>query len=282
MMESRFTKVHDLSLAVLNNKEYSNFMTEFHALAFPETSGEGSDDEDDGGSPSVVSATGGNPELGILEEEKVAFEADLEKIQDLVSRTKKREETPQMQEADEKRSATAIAFLTMAKQLKNIALPAQAEAVDEVYKLTEPYAGITKLPTDQRTAQIDGLLMDMSAEGVAQKVETMGLTAILDQLRAQNNLYRELSRTRRAARSNETMESSAAIRKRMDFYYGEMSTAAFAQSAALPTETNKRFIALLNTLIDETKQKYNLRKGIAESNDKKQEETKPAEGQPAS
>ena len=139
---------------------------------------------------------------------------------------------------------------------------------------------IPQIVAVEEDPQIDGLLMDMSAEGVAQKVETMGLTAILDQLRAQNNLYRELSRTRRAARSNETMESSAAIRKRMDFYYGEMSTAAFAQSAALPTETNKRFIALLNTLIDETKQKYNLRKGIAESNDKKQEETKPAEGQP--
>ncbi len=271
-MESRFVKIKEPGLAKLNNKEYSNFMTEFHALAFPEASDDGGEDPDDGGSPGTVSLVGGNPDLGILEEEKVAFEADLEKIQNLVERTKKREETARMNEVDEQRTTTAVAFTTMVKQLKNIALPAQAEAVEEVHKLSEPYVGLTKLPTDQKTAQIDGLLKDMSAEGVAQKVETMGLTAILNQLREQNELYRELSRARREARTDEVTESSDTIRERMNFYYDEMTTAAFVQSAANPTETNKRFIALLNTLIDETKQKYNLRKGIAEANEKKEEE----------
>ena len=271
-MESRFVKIKEPGLAKLNNKEYSNFMTEFHALAFPEASDDGGEDPDDGGSPGTVSLVGGNPDLGILEEEKVAFEADLEKIQNLVERTKKREETARMNEVDEQRTTTAVAFTTMVKQLKNIALPAQAEAVEEVHKLSEPYVGLTKLPTDQKTAQIDGLLKDMSAEGVAQKVETMGLTPILNQLREQNELYRELSRARREARTDEVTESSDTIRERMNFYYDEMTTAAFVQSAANPTETNKRFIALLNTLIDETKQKYNLRKGIAEANEKKEEE----------
>ena len=261
---------------MLNNAEYTYLMGRLDELAFPPAKSD--EDVDDGGSPSVVSVTEGNPDLGILESEKVAFKADLALMRDLVFEKKSLDESEGMEDVDEQRDDVVGYFVVSVKRMKQLTIPGMDDAIKKVYDIVKPYFGVAKLPLNQETVSIDGMLADLSREDIPECVERMGLKPILEQIQALNDEYKRLDAERAKARAAIERESGKDVRARMDVLFDDMTTAAFVQSAANPTETNTAFIKDLNDLIDAVKSAYNNRMAQREE-DKKEEEGKKEEGQ---
>lgn len=271
-MASRYVKQEELGLGKLNNSEYLNLMTRFLKLAFPASE---SDDEDDGGSPSVVSA--GNPELGLTEEDRAAMQADLDQLGDLVKPTLGYDETPQMTDTDKQRDDTVIYVTSSITNEQKNPIEAKRVAAASLYKVIKPYVGVSRLPNQQETVQINGMLNDLAKEENAPLVETLGLTEALNALRELNDRYSTLTEQRTNASAANEKEDSATIRDRMDTLYEEMTMMAYAQNIVNPTETSALFVSRMNAVIKEIRSLYNLRVEAREAAKKKKEE-KPSEG----
>ena len=273
----KYKEIKKISLSSLNNAEYVDLMTGFCRLAFPPATVD-EEDPDDGGSPGTVSllaakAAEGNAELGISAEEQEAFEADLARLADMVENAPKAaDETAELKTNDERRDELVVYLTTTVRQQRNSPIQAIRDAANSLYNVVKPYIGIYDIPVRQETVKIDGMLIDLEKEDYPEKLATLGLTPVTVELREVNNRYRELSERRRDKKAANEKEQSAVIRLRLDDLYKDMTTIAFVQSVAHPTEETAAFISQLNTLIDETTNAYKTRVGIAEAEKKKEEE----------
>ena len=274
---AKYKEIKSIRLTSLNNAEYVDLMTGFCRLAFPPATVD-EEDPDDGGSPGTVSlmaakAAEGNAELGISAEEQEAFEADLARLADMVENAPKAaDETAELKTNDERRDELVVYLTTTVRQQRNSPIQAIRDAANSLYNVVKPYIGIYDIPVRQETVKIDGMLIDLEKEDYPEKLATLGLTPVTVELREVNNRYRELSERRRDKKAANEKEQSAVIRLRLDDLYKDMTTIAFVQSVAYPTEGTAAFISQLNTLIDETTNAYKTRVGIAEAEKKKEEE----------
>ena len=253
MNMGKYKKIDNANLGQLDNSEYTRFMQRFHELAFPAQ--ESGEEPDDGGSPGTVSllqarAAEGNPELGISAEEQEAFEKDLALMSDLVE----------------------ISRIASVRQQQSSPIAAQSDAAKDLYEVVKPYEGVYREANEAETIKIDGLLADVAKEGLPELVATLGLTAVVAELQSLNDQYKTLSAERlKTETAILEKESSAEIRKRMDDLYDDMTTIAFVQSVANPTEGTAAFVSQLNTLIKKTKATYKARRSLESKGDKKEE-----------
>lgn len=131
-----------------------------------------------------------------------------------------------------------------------------------------PYAQCYRLPNQQETAQIDGLLLDMKKEENASLVELLGLEEVITGLEETNGMYAELTQQRTHDQAVSQLEESKVVRNRMGKYYDYMVSVTFANSICYPSEIIDTFIKDLNALIDETRALYNQRIAQAKANKK--------------
>ena len=90
-------------------------------------------------------------------------------------------------------------------------------------------------------------------------METLALANILTELESANDEYASLTEQRTEERAANRLDESKKVRARMDELYDYISTVAFVQSVAHPTEATATFVTNLNALIDETNALYNQR-----------------------
>lgn len=275
MNMGKYKKIDNANLGQLDNSEYTRFMQRFHELAFPAQ--ESGEEPDDGGSPGTVSllqtrAAEGNPELGISAEEQEAFEKDLALMSDLVEISRIKKETKELKPVDERRDDVVTYFIASVRQQQSSPIAAQSDAAKDLYEVVKPYEGVYREANEAETIKIDGLLADVAKEGLPELVATLGLTAVVAELQSLNDQYKTLSAERlKTETAILEKESSAEIRKRMDDLYDDMTTIAFVQSVANPTEGTAAFVSQLNTLIKKTKATYKARRSLESKGDKKEE-----------
>lgn len=263
----RFTKIDPAGLGKLNNAEYRNFMIRYYALAFPSSVPE----EEGSGSPSELSLSEGNPTLGITGEEQEAFKADLDLLTDLVSQSRISDETASMQDLDKRRGDLVVYLTATISQARKNPIESQSMPARSLYNVIKPYIGIARLANQQETALIDGLLTDLAKETNATNITALGLTAVVDALREANAEYARLTSQRTSAKAAAIKDDSASVRARLDEQYDDMTTMAFVQSVANPSDEASLFISELNALIAETTALYNQRMGMARANKEKEE-----------
>lgn len=265
----KYTKIDPAGLGKLNNAEYTNFMNRFYALAFP-----ASNPTDDGsGSPSEIVLSDGNPSLGITGDEQIAFKNDLDLLTDLVSQSRISDETASMQDLDKQRGDLVVYLTTTISQARKSPIATQSATAQSLYNVIKPYIGIARLANQQETAQIQGLLADLSKDTNAANIASLGLSDIVIALREANDEYARLTSQRTSAKAAAMKEDSAAVRARLDERYDDMTTMAFVQSVANPSDEASLFVSEMNALISETTALYNQRMGVARANKEKGEET---------
>ena len=101
-------------------------------------------------------------------------------------------------------------------------------------------------------------------------VTTLGLNEIIVGLEETNGEYAILIAKRTEENAAARLEETKSVRARMIKLYDYMSTMAFVQSVAHPTEVTAAFVSSLNALISEVNTRYNQR--IAQLNRKKDEQ----------
>lgn len=271
-------KINDLSVERLNNAEYTNYMNRFRAHFKKEESGE--DDR-----PVIESADSliSSDALGFSKEMVAAFDVDLALMEDLVNQSHISDETAILADEDKNRDDLLVYFTTTISQTRKSPIAAQKAAAISLYNQVKTYKGIQKLADQQETQQINGLLIDMEKEPNKTNVATLGLTPVLEQLKASNQRFMELTAQRTEHRAVAAIENSKMVRARLDPIYNDMILLATATNVIKPTAETAAFITSVNALIDETKARYNQRVGIAKANKAKKKPTddKPADDKPA-
>lgn len=250
-------KIIDLSLGRLNNAEYANHMTRFFALIPQEQ-------ED---RPEVESAgLAGPAALGITTEQINTFKDELKLLTDVVNRSLVSDETALLAETDKQRDELVVYFTSTVRQMTKSPLQAQKDAAISLYNQVKVYVGIQKLPDQQETQQILGLLLDMAKEENKANVMLLGLSSILEELKTCNEAFIALTEQRTVNKISNSIDSGKVVRARMDQLYGDMTLLAQSYNIVQPTDETTAFVTALNALISETKVRYNQRVGIAKAN----------------
>lgn len=253
-------KIQSMGLDKLNNAEYSNFMSRFSSLV------------NKVGTKEEVPETSA---LGFEVADFLVFEEDRSILTDIVSRSRISLQTEGMGSLDKERDNWVVFLFSVLRTEKESPIATRQQAANTLYKVLNPYMQCYRLPNQQETAQIDGLLVDIKKEENASFVKLLGLEDIITGLEETNGMYAELTQQRTHDQVVSQLEESKVIRNRMGEYYDYMTSVTFANSICHPSETIDTFIKDLNALVDETRMLYNLRIAQAKAN-KKEEGTEVA------
>lgn len=234
-----------IALGKLNASEYLNLMTRLQTL--------------------IETATA--EALGLTNEEFEEFKDLVAKLQNRVNYTSASALTVQLDGIDKQRdSLLTFLFSTIQNGVK-LPIEAQRVAAEALELIIRPYANIQRLPGQQETVQVNGLLIDLAAESAAAHVTTLNLTAVVDELKKQNDQYAALTQQRTLESDANATENIAELRARMDPMCVAVTTIAHAESVANPTEATAEFVRALNATVAEVDHLYNLRVGHVKKQD---------------
>lgn len=230
-------KLNNPGLTKLNNAEYLNLSRRVWAL---------------------VAATGAE-KLGIEADVVTSYGERLDLLSDLVARSYAQAETPEMKELEEQRDALGQYIVDNVRNAQNLPIESKAEAGKALWLILKPYEKFYSLPNQQETVVINGMLIDLSKDENSPHVATLALTDYVAKLSVVNSRYQMLTEQRTSQREAAKTENSKTLRKELDVMYDYITTVAFCESVAKPTEDTARFITELNAIIAEINVLYNLR-----------------------
>ena len=247
-------KIQAPGLEKLNNAEFVAFMTRFDELVSKAGTLEGEEEKS---------------ALGFAITELEAFGSDLNLIKDLVDQSRISDYTAQLLGIDKERDEWVVSLFAEVRSGKASKVASRREAAISLYNIIKPYTGCYRLAGMQETSKIEGLLIDLKKPENTSLVTTLGLNEIIVGLET-NGEYAILMAKRTEENAAARLEETKSVRARMIKLYDYMSTMAFVQSVAHPTEATAAFVTSLNALIDEVNTRYNQR--IAQLNRKKGEQ----------
>lgn len=249
-------RVQPVGLTKFNNAEYVNFSTRFLDIVKKADTG---------------SKSGEGSLFGIEAEDIAQYEADLKIMNDLVAQSRISDHTKVLSTLDKDRCELVVYMIGFVRACKISPEGTTKMAATSLYNVLKPYVGCQRLPNQQKTVQINGLLNDIKKEGPAACITQLGLDEMMETLEEKNSEYAQLITQRTTEVSESQLEESKAVRARMDEYYDYMSAMMFAQNMVAPSEEKASFIRLLNTMIDELSALYNQRMAQSRKNKKEDE-----------
>ena len=205
--------------------------------------------------------------LGIEADVMARFEQLLGLLGNLVARSYAQAETPEMAELEKQRDALGMYIIDNVRNAQNVPIVTAAAAAKSLWLNLKPYEKFYSMPNQQETMMVNGMVEDLKNEKNAPYVATLGLTSFVDELEALNNRYEQLTTQRTSQRNAEKMPDGDTVRKEMDLLYDYITTVAFCESVAKPTQATARFISELNAVIDEINALYNQRMGLTKKTD---------------
>lgn len=260
-MRKKYIRVEEINLVRLANAEFMNFMERFLSLLPLEAEGE------------PESGEMGAPKLSITAEQVTEAKGYLAQMNDLTRIPQMKAETKSKEEVDRKRDSLISLLFSRVKTSRSVPIEAESKAAEQLYIVISPYRGIGKLPYNQETEMIKGLLLDLRKLENSEAVRTLGLDAYVDELDNCNKQFEALVKTADMKNSelgfNEQMRD---LRVAMTDLYREMTDYAFATNLLNETEESLYFMSGLNALIHDVESIYKQRLNSR----KKKEEEKPA------
>lgn len=260
-MRKKYIRVEEINLVRLANAEFMNFMERFLNLLPLEAEGE------------PESGEMGAPKLSITAEQVTEAKGYLAQMNDLTRIPQMKAETKPKEEVDRKRDSLISLLFSRVKTSRSVPIEAESKAAEQLYIVISPYRGIGKLPYNQETEMIKGLLLDLRKLENSEAVRTLGLDAYVDELDNCNKQFEALVKTADMKNSelgfNEQMRD---LRVAMTDLYHEMTDYAFATNLLNETEESLYFMSGLNALIHDVESIYKQRLNSR----KKKEEEKPA------
>lgn len=260
-MRKKYIRVEEINLVRLANAEFMNFMERFLSLLPLEAEGE------------PESGEMGAPKLSITAGQVTEAKGYLAQMNDLTRIPQMKAETKPKEEVDRKRDSLISLLFSRVKTSRSVPIEAESKAAEQLYIVISPYRGIGKLPYNQETEMIKGLLLDLRKLENSEAVRTLGLDAYVDELDNCNKQFEALVKTADMKNSelgfNEQMRD---LRVAMTDLYHEMTDYAFATNLLNETEESLYFMSGLNALIHDVESIYKQRLNSR----KKKEEEKPA------
>ena len=207
-------------------------------------------------------------------------DADINRLQELygqlqnnVARSTALSETPELVALDAERTNLGQYIISTVRNAQNLPIKQKSDAAKVLYAVLKPYVGFYNQPAPQKTATLEGMLLDLSVEEIAEYVTTLGLTEFVESLTLKNAQYKvkldQRTQSRAALYSN---TDSATLRTEMDALYKYITTVAFAHNVVTPSEDIAQYIATINAIIGEANASYNQRTAV-----KKKEEEDPSQ-----
>lgn len=250
----RFT---EFSTNNFNNAEYLSFLRRFRALLpFPEEGGDRPEIES-----LSADESNGVPALGVSAEQIAALDTVIGQLTDLNNQSRISQETETLKDTDKQRDNVAVYILNRISNSATLPLPEEREAGKHLWNVVKPYTKITRLPLNQETETIKGLLVDLRKPENASSVKALNMSPYLNELERLNNLYDSLAAQRAAERLASSADNSKIVRVQGDDIYEDITSLAFAWSLANPSDEATAFIRNVNALIADTKTAYNQRMG---------------------
>ena len=260
-MRKKYIRVEEINLVRLANAEFMNFMERFLSLLPLEAEGE------------PESGEMGAPKLSITAEQVTEAKGYLAQMNDLTRIPQMKAETKPKEEVDRKRDSLISLLFSRVKTSRSVPIEAESKAAEQLYIVISPYRGIGKLPYNQETEMIKGLLLDLRKLENSEAVRTLGLDAYVDERDNCNKQFEALVKTADMKNAelgfNEQMRD---LRVAMTGLYREMTDYAFATNLLNETEESLYFMSGLNALIHDVESIYKQRLNSR----KKKEEEKPA------
>lgn len=248
-MRKEYIKVESINLAKLSHAEFINFMERFLAL-LPLEAEEAAEEGDPMGAPKV----------GITAEQVTEAKTYLSEMNDLNRETRVKAETKSKAEIDRQRDALWTAIVQRILTSRNVPIQAESTAAEKLYIVVKPYTGMNRLPNNQQTETVKGLLTDLNKPEMLDAITTLGLENYIDELSTCNQQYETLVKGADVARAAANLgnKSDALLRQLTDLYR-EMADFAFATNLLHETEESLYFLSGLNGLIRDVETAYNLR-----------------------
>ena len=193
--------------------------------------------------------------------------ADMDRLKELftqlqnnVARSMALAETPELVAMDAERSTLGQYIITTVRNSQNLPIKAKAEAAKQLYAVLRAYVGFYNQPAPQKTATIDGMLLDLSSPEMQDHVTTLALGEYIESLTLKNAQYKVKVEARTTARAAlHTVTDSATLRLEMDALYKYITTLAFAHNVVTPSEDIAQYIVTINAIIGEANSSYNQR-----------------------
>ena len=260
-------KIKELGFQQLNNAEFAGFMSRFRNLVPVQSS----EEEERPGGLSVL-AESGTGYLGVTPEMLTAFDADMKALTDAVSRQRTDDRTKQKNMYEMARGSCVTLYFSNLSTAMKSPIPATADSGNILWTRTKEYRGIQRLPQQQETEQIRGLLFDLDKEENKPHVTVLHLEGLLEQMRETNEEFARLSEESLAERATDTTEQTLVVRDRLASQYDDISTTIFAYSVTEKNADALTFVKKLNALVDETRTAYKRRsKGETETEETPEE-----------
>lgn len=269
-----FLLIETCSMWKLNKTEKLNLLRRFMDLL--PADGDGSETPE---GISVLSETG-VPALHITAQQVSRMEEIIDAMADLDMHSSAAVETPEMQQVEADRDTTANYIVNRVIDYKKLPTAAERDAGQQLEPAIKLYKGIANLPVAQETEKIDGMLIDLDKAENAEPVATLQLAGAIDELRRLNDRYKELTKSRdaaRGARSQTTTNVAPLVDEAQDLL-DDMCALANASSLLEPSVEATNFIAAVNTLFASVRAAYKQRsKGEKKTTDEPTEPTEPTE-----
>lgn len=272
-MRKNYIQVSSIALTSLSNSELVNLLTRLRELLPLK---EATDDDME----SRASENLGAPDLNISAEQVAELDEVLAKMHDLGRESKAKKTTASRKEVDKTRDALAVAIVDRVMTARKLPLAAERDAAETLYNMAKAYVGVSKLPLNDETEIIRGMLLDFAKPEYASAVSALELRELLNELKTQNELYAELVKEDNLARKvRRIAEGSSELRQTLYAIYQEMTQLAVASNTLHETEETRDFLDNLNTVIEDIKRNHNQRNPKKEEGDQKPEEepTEPEE-----
>ena len=184
-------------------------------------------------------------------------------LQNNVARSTALSETPELVALDAERTNLGQYIISTVRNAQNLPIKQKSDAAKVLYAVLKPYVGFYNQPAPQKTATLEGMLLDLSVEEIAEYVTTLGLTEFVESLTLKNAQYKvkldQRTQSRAALYSN---TDSATLRTEMDALYKYITTVAFAHNVVTPSEDIAQYIATINAIIGEANASYNQRTAV--------------------
>lgn len=258
---AHFFQIGKFDVSVLNNSEYQNFMSRFLKLIPMEETEVTNPDTD-------ITYRITKSSVNISDDIIATMKSLLEKLTDLNKKSRALETTADRAETDRARDAVAAYILNRVLKSSSWLLEAERAAGKKLYNTITPYKGVGRLPANQETEVLKGMLLDLRKEEFSEAVTTLGLTSYLNELERLNTLFEDLVAKESATRSADSVnDDSKALRLQLDELYADSVILANATQALAPTTASETFVRDVNSLIDEVRLAYNRRRGTTTGSD---------------
>ena len=251
-MSVEVIKIKSVYLSRFNNEEYTKFLSGVVGLLEKATL----------------------EKLHIEQELFDSFKENVSLLTDVSRRSTTSHETKELNELDKKRNELIVYLMSFFRMERKVPIETRKKAAGDLYEVAKPYQKMQQLPNRQKTQAVEGFLLDMGKETNVSYLKTLGLTSVISQLEAVNRKYSELTEGRAESQMANKVVGANSVRKKTDKQYAEIVMWAFSMSIITPSEESKKFVLMLNKLIDDTSHIYKQRIGLRNASSSQSTEMK--------